>query len=55
MAGEVIMSVTYGIDVLPEKDPYIELAKNAVHTLVTASVPGRFLVVSSTNEMFHLS
>ncbi|KAJ6504480.1 cytochrome P450 [Mycena vulgaris] len=44
MAGDIIMSVAYGINVLPENDPYIELAKEAVHTLVIASVPGRFLV-----------
>ncbi|KAJ7114001.1 cytochrome P450 [Mycena epipterygia] len=44
MAGEVIMSVTYGIKVLPQNDPYVALAKAAVQTLVIASVPGRFLV-----------
>lgn len=40
------MSVAYGIKVLPQNDPYIALAKDAVHTLVIASVPGKFLVVS---------
>jgi hypothetical protein len=46
MAGEIIMSAAYGIDVKPEADPYVTLAEAAVHGLVTASVPGRFLVVS---------
>ncbi|KAJ6622291.1 cytochrome P450 [Mycena sp. CBHHK59/15] len=46
MAGEVIMSVAYGIDVLPSNDPYIALAKEAVRSLSIASVPGRFLVDS---------
>ncbi|KAJ7873152.1 cytochrome P450 [Mycena leptocephala] len=46
MAGEIIMSAAYGIDVKPEGDPYVTLAEAAVHGLVTASVPGRFLVDS---------
>ncbi|KAJ7723619.1 cytochrome P450 [Mycena maculata] len=44
MAGEVIMSVTYGIDVLPENDPYVALAEQVVHVSAEASIPGRFLV-----------
>ncbi|KAJ7483464.1 cytochrome P450 [Mycena latifolia] len=44
MAGDIIMSVAYGINVLPQNDLYVALAKDAVHTLVIASVPGRFLV-----------
>lgn len=46
MAGEIIMSITYGIDVRPAGDPYIALAEEAVHSLVTAAVPGLYLVVS---------
>jgi hypothetical protein len=30
MAGEIIMSVAYGIDVLPSDDPYITLAHEAM-------------------------
>ncbi|KAJ7697221.1 cytochrome P450 [Mycena rosella] len=44
MAGELIMAVAYGIDILPSKDPYIALAHDAGHTLLVASFPGRFLV-----------
>ncbi|KAJ7146919.1 cytochrome P450 [Mycena epipterygia] len=46
MAGEIIMSVAYGIDVLPLNDPYITLAEEAVAAGVQAAVPGRFLVDS---------
>ncbi|KAJ7146914.1 cytochrome P450 [Mycena epipterygia] len=46
MAGEFIMSVAYGIDVLPDNDPYIELAEQMVQTGVQAAIPGRFLVDS---------
>jgi hypothetical protein len=44
MAGETIISITYGIDVLPKNDPYIATAENAVQPLFIAAVPGTFLV-----------
>lgn len=47
MAGEIIMAVTYGIDVLPSNDPYVTLAHEAVRTFSIAAVPGAYLVVSS--------
>ncbi|KAJ7281096.1 hypothetical protein C8J57DRAFT_1005331, partial [Mycena rebaudengoi] len=43
MAGEIIMSMTYGIDVLPSDDPYVALANEGVHSLVVALV-NRYLV-----------
>ncbi|KAJ7274707.1 cytochrome P450 [Mycena rebaudengoi] len=46
LAGELIMSITYGIDVLPSNDPYISLAEKAMHGLSVAIAPGRFLVDS---------
>ncbi|KAJ7625701.1 cytochrome P450 [Roridomyces roridus] len=46
MAGELIISFTYGIDVQPTNDPYVTLAHRAIHTLVTAAVPGLYLVDS---------
>ncbi|KAJ7168337.1 cytochrome P450 [Mycena crocata] len=46
MAAKTVMSVAYGIDVLPANDPYVALADKAVEGLVTAMVPGRFLVDS---------
>ncbi|KAJ7281062.1 cytochrome P450 [Mycena rebaudengoi] len=36
MAGEIIMSMAYGIDVLPSDDPYVALANEGVHSLVVA-------------------
>ncbi|KAJ7639928.1 cytochrome P450 [Mycena rosella] len=44
MAGEIIMPVAYGIDVLPADDPYVTLAHKAVHTFSIATVPGLYLV-----------
>ncbi|KAJ7688262.1 cytochrome P450 [Mycena rosella] len=44
MSGEIIMSVTYGIDVLPTEDPYITAAEEAMHSLAVAAVPGQYLV-----------
>ncbi|KAF8157199.1 cytochrome P450 [Crassisporium funariophilum] len=44
MAGETIMSIAYGLDVLPKGDPYIAAAEEGVHTLSVAAIPGAFLV-----------
>jgi len=46
MAGEVIMSIAYGIDVKPKDDPFIMAAEEGVHPVVAAGVPGAFLVDS---------
>ncbi|KAJ7138224.1 cytochrome P450 [Mycena epipterygia] len=45
MAGEIIISVAYGIDVLPVNDPYIDVAEQA-NAGIQAAIPGRFLVDS---------
>ncbi|KAJ7044390.1 cytochrome P450 [Mycena alexandri] len=45
MAGGLIMQVTYGIEVSSAKDdPYISIAKEVMHGLSVASIPGAFLV-----------
>ncbi|PFH47986.1 hypothetical protein AMATHDRAFT_6246 [Amanita thiersii Skay4041] len=44
MAGETVMSIAYGLDILPENDPYIELSEKGVFPLMIAAVPGAFLV-----------
>ncbi|KAJ7146871.1 cytochrome P450 [Mycena epipterygia] len=44
MASEVIMSVAYGINVLPINDPYLALAEEALRSGEQANIPGRFLV-----------
>ncbi|KAJ7181541.1 cytochrome P450 [Mycena crocata] len=46
MAGELILSITYGINVLPDNDPYIDVAEKTLKAFSEASVPGRFLVES---------
>ena len=51
MAAKIVMSAAYGIDVLPSNDPYVDLAEKAVDGLVTAVVPGRFLVVRHFAEV----
>lgn len=38
------MSIVYGIEVLPENDPYLRLVEEAVQPLIIASIPGAFLV-----------
>ncbi|KAJ7658590.1 cytochrome P450 [Mycena rosella] len=44
LAAVLIMDVTYGIDASIPGDPYTNLAKEAMHGLSVASLPGRFLV-----------
>ncbi|KAJ7142219.1 cytochrome P450 [Mycena epipterygia] len=46
MAAEIVISVAYGIDVLPVNDPYIAVAQKAVHAGEQVAIPGRFLVDS---------
>lgn len=38
------MDVAYGIQVLPENDPYIRTAEEAIMSVAMASMPGTFLV-----------
>jgi hypothetical protein len=47
MAGEIIMAVAYGIDVLPSDDPYITLAHKAGRAISSGAVSGAYLVVCS--------
>ncbi|KAJ7251386.1 hypothetical protein C8J57DRAFT_674151 [Mycena rebaudengoi] len=46
--GALIMSIAYGIDTLPSKDPYMETAEAAIDAITRAAVPGRYLVVLSS-------
>ncbi|KAK0232582.1 cytochrome P450 [Armillaria fumosa] len=46
MAARIIMSITYGIDTLPEGDPFVTAAEDALHTIAMAAIPGTFLVDS---------
>lgn len=38
------MSIAYGIDILPEDDPYVVNAEKAIATVAQAAIPGRYLV-----------
>jgi hypothetical protein len=44
MAGQTIMQVAYGIDVLPKDDPYIEIGEIANDIVAQTTVPGSYLV-----------
>ncbi|KAJ7167251.1 cytochrome P450 [Mycena crocata] len=46
MAGMVILSTAYGIDVRPENDPHIDVSEAALHAMACAGNPGSFLVDS---------
>ena len=50
MAGSVILSVTYGIEVQPENDPFIAISQEAVHDLMNAFIPASFWVVSHSSN-----
>ena len=45
-----MLSIAYGIPLLPEKDPYITLVEDAMYGLFTAVVPGAFLVVRTVTR-----
>ncbi|KAJ7229361.1 cytochrome P450, partial [Mycena rebaudengoi] len=44
ITGETILSVTYGIDVLPNNDPNIALAEEAMRTIRIGTSAGKFVV-----------
>ncbi|KAJ7189263.1 cytochrome P450 [Mycena filopes] len=44
MTGELIISITYGINPLPVDDPYIALAERGVASGTDSIIPGKFLV-----------
>ncbi|KAH9983873.1 cytochrome P450 [Russula vinacea] len=43
MAGQIILSVAYGIDVRPEGDPYVEEAEKVLYALKIGSTPEAML------------
>ncbi|KAF9257842.1 cytochrome P450 [Marasmius fiardii PR-910] len=45
-AGSVVLSVAYGLDIKPKGDPYVAIADAAMHPLLEALVPGKYLVDS---------
>lgn len=41
MAGKVILSIAYGIDIAPRGDPNVEVAEKAVGAIIAGSLRGR--------------
>ncbi|KIJ44607.1 hypothetical protein M422DRAFT_251892 [Sphaerobolus stellatus SS14] len=39
-----MIEIAYGIEIQPEKDPYVETAQEVVHSIIEAGTPGKFLV-----------
>jgi hypothetical protein len=46
MAGMVILSTAYGIDVKPENDPHIDISEKALNAMACTGNRGSFLVDS---------
>ncbi|KAF9267146.1 cytochrome P450 [Marasmius fiardii PR-910] len=46
LAASIILGIAYGIDVLPENDPYVAAAERALESLGRGIAPGAFLVES---------
>lgn len=44
MAGAEIMEIAYGIDVLPNDDPYVLTAEHAVESISETTNAGSYLV-----------
>ncbi|KAJ7584571.1 cytochrome P450 [Mycena floridula] len=44
MSGEIIMSIAYGIQVLPSNDPYLQQSERALRPMSKAAFPGRYFV-----------
>ncbi|KAJ6475954.1 cytochrome P450 [Mycena vitilis] len=44
MAAMVILSTVYGIDILPEDDPYVDISERALTAMAAAGNSGSFLV-----------
>jgi hypothetical protein len=44
MAGAFILRISYGIEVEPHDDPYIDIAEKALFGINQAAIPGSYLV-----------
>ena len=44
MAGGLILSIAYGIEVQEENDPFIAAAETSIHVVATTLMPGAYLV-----------
>ncbi|KIK57867.1 hypothetical protein GYMLUDRAFT_736512 [Collybiopsis luxurians FD-317 M1] len=43
-SSDVVLSLAYGIEVLPENDPFVKIANEAANSFAMAGQPGSFLV-----------
>lgn len=43
MAGAIILSITYGINVKPKDDPYIAIAERALTTMNACANAGSYI------------
>ena len=53
MAGSVILSIAYDIEVQPENDPFIAISQEVVHAAAVALIPYTFWVVSYSSNTWH--
>jgi hypothetical protein len=53
MAGMVILSTAYGIDVQPEDDPYVDISEKAMVGLAATVNRGSYLVDSLPLSVVH--
>lgn len=44
MAGNVILTVAYGIDVQPENDPYLDISEKAIQAVASSGNANAFIV-----------
>jgi hypothetical protein len=44
MAGTVVLSIAYGIEVRPDHDPYVDIGERALHAMAAAGNAGAYLV-----------
>lgn len=44
MAGDIILSIAYGIHILPDNDPYIALSEAGLEAIVKSATWGSFAV-----------
>ena len=55
MAGRTILRAAYGIDILPDHDPYIQIAEESLQALSAATNAGAYLVDSIPFRMLNNS
>ena len=44
MSAQIIIGITYGLELQPDNDPYVKVVEDAMKPGAAAAVPGAFLV-----------